>query len=275
MSQVTGLQAFLKTPTVLQLVEVNQVVSKFLGTQGRMGLFYWRLQLPIRVVSVSDASAANKRSDRASEGKCVCVAEDLLPCIDTDKFDQLNIEQVTLLSGKHHLLVGTSNVSKRISHSTSHGETLACTATIPIAQLVAMRIAEIELIAQYGIALTPMKLMQIQDDGQCPVFVDHYIDCMDLWDLACGKKGIPQDKSQRLAILSIREERRALRLRRFYHITTQYMLADLLTKFLGYYSPCLQQLLSTGRWTIGPPITVRHLFGKEGLSEAKKSKRDV
>eukprot|EP00959_Pyramimonas_sp_CCMP1952_P185380 3876150-Pyramimonas_sp.AAC.1 len=29
---------------------------------------------------------------------------------------------------------------------------------------------------------------------------------MDIWELFCGLKGIPQDKSQRLGVLSIREE---------------------------------------------------------------------
>ena len=43
----------------------------------------------------------------------------------------------------------------------------------------------------------------------------------------------PQDKSQRLGVLSLREERRTLRLRRLYHVRATWMLADMLTKATG------------------------------------------
>ena len=95
----------------------------------------------------------------------------------------------------------------------------------------------------------------------CPLPVDAYIDCMDLWDLACGIKGMPQDKSQRLGVLAIREERRTLRLRRLYHIRTRYMLADMLTKATGVDSRSLLQLVSCGRWTIESDVRCREGFG--------------
>ena len=158
------------------------------------------------------------------------------------------------------MVIGTGNISKRISHSTSHAETLSCAALIPMGQLVAMRIAEPELTLKFG-RLTPMKLLTIQDEGTCPVMYDHMVDCMDLWDLACGRKGVPLDKSQRLAVLAIREERRMQRIRRFMHVTTRYMLADILPKWLGHDSNSLLELLSCGKWTCSGPIRVRHGFG--------------
>ena len=81
------------------------------------------------------------------------------------------------------------------------------------------------------------------------------------WELACGYRGIPQDKGQRLGVLVIREERRSLRLRRLYHITTHYMLADLLTKYLGYVSKSLHELETSGFWTIRGPLRVMQGFG--------------
>ena len=158
------------------------------------------------------------------------------------------------------MVYGSGNISKRISHSTSHAETLACAALIPMGQLVCMRLAEPELSIKYG-KLSPIKLLKIQDDSHCPVLYDHMVDCMDLWDLACGRKGVPQDKSQRLAVLAIREERRSLRVRRFYHVVTKWMLADILTKWLGHDSESLLELLSCGRWTLKGPTRVRHGFG--------------
>ncbi len=131
---------------------------------------------------------------------------------------------------------------------------------IPLGQLVAMRIAEPELAINHG-RLTPLRLLHIQEEGLCPVMYDHMVDCMDLWDLACGRKGIPQDKSQRLAVLAIREERRLQRIHRFYRITTKCMLADILTKWLGHDSNSLLKLLSCGKSMTKGPVRVRRGFG--------------
>ena len=158
------------------------------------------------------------------------------------------------------MVLGSGNISKRISHSTSHAETLSCAALIPMGQLICMRLAEPELAVKHCM-LSPMRLLQIQENGLCPVLYDHMVDCMDLWDLACSRKGVPQDKSQRLAVLAIREERRTLRVRRFFHVVTKYMLADILTKWIGHDSESLLELLSCGRWSLHGPVRVRHGFG--------------
>jgi hypothetical protein len=263
-SELTALQSELQSPKVKHLSEINAVVRRLKREQsngGRMGLFYRRLSMPIRVLGVTDASAASKKSNHATEGKIVGICEDNVHVIDVDKTDYMTSDnEIEKLGHNLHMVIGTGNISKRISHSTSHAETLSCAALIPMGQLVAMRVAEPELAIKYG-RLTPMKLMTIQDDGLCPVMYDHMVDCMDLWDLACGRKGVPQDKSQRLAVLAIREERRVQRIRRFMHVTTKYMLADILTKWLGHDSVTLLQLLSCGRWTCAGPIRVRHGFG--------------
>ena len=88
-----------------------------------------------------------------------------------------------------------------------------------------------------------------------------YIDCVDLWELSCGLRGIPQDKSQRLGVLAIREERRTRRVWRLYHIRAADMLADMLTKLVGADSKSLLELLSCGQWTISSDVRVRQEFG--------------
>ena len=163
-----------------------------------------------------------------------------------------------------HVLAATSQKSKRISHSTSHAETLAAAKAIPIGQLGALRLAEPELCAQHGYRqkrLAPLQLLDLQEKGLVPIPHDHVIDCMDLWELSCGLRGIPQDKSQRLGVLHIREERRQLRLRRLYHLPTAYMLADMLTKREGADSKTLLQLASSGFWNVGGHARVRQGFG--------------
>ena len=68
----------------------------------------------------------------------------------------------------------------------------------------------------------------------------------DLLELATGDRGMPADKEQSVAILSIREERLSGRCRLFTHVSTPIMLADGLTK-LGLFS-LLSRFLSTGIW---------------------------
>ena len=85
---------------------------------------------------------------------------------------------------------------------------------------------------------------------------------MDLWELDCGLRGTPQDKSQRLGVLSLREERRTLRLRRLFHTRTSWMLADMLTKATSVDSRSLLELNTCGCWSVAAPIRVRQGFGR-------------
>ena len=209
---------------------------------------------------MTDASSPNKLTNFATEGIIAGLAEDRLQSIQTDRHDYMDPRHLEQLAGKVHLLCGTSHKAKRISHSTSHAECNAAAKGIPLSQLIAMRLAEPELVQRHQLS-TPLALLQIQDTAKCPIMVDAYIDCMDLWELACGLRGIPQDKSQRLGVLAIREERRTLRLRRLYHIRTKYMLADMLTKIAGADSKSLLELITCGHWTIASDVRVRQGFG--------------
>ena len=57
-------------------------------------------------------------------------------------------------------------------------------------------------------------------------------------------------KGQRLGVLVIREEQRSERLRRFFHVSVNAMLADLLTKREDFTSPTLHELATGGDWTL-------------------------
>ena len=50
-------------------------------------------------------------------------------------------------------------------------------------------------------------LIGVQEKNLLPVPVDHYTDCNDLFELMTGEKGVPQDKTQRLYIMGLREDR--------------------------------------------------------------------
>ena len=264
---VTSLQQHLQKPTMQHLMEINNIIRRLQRPQSErslpFGLYYRRLYPPLRVVTVSDASSANKKSNFATEGTAALIMEDRLGKPRCDKGDFLAEEDIHLVGGAGHLLIGLSQKSKRVPHSTSHAETLSAAKCIPVGQFVCMRLAEPDIAIRFNRPPTPMALLQIQDSSECPVCHDHFIDCMDLWELACGLRGIPQDNSQRLGVLAIREERRSLRLRRFYHVRTHWMLVDQLTKYDGCVSASVMEILSSGYWTIAGTLRVRHHFGKE------------
>ena len=165
------------------------------------------------------------------------------------------------LGGKAHILVGSRQKSKRISHSTFHAETHPAAKIVPVGHIVTLRLGEASLHCKYNFMLTARLLAEITDTGKLPYPCDHYIDCMDLWELSCGMRGIPQDKSQRLGILSMREERRSERLRRLLHVRTRWMVCDMLTKREGADSKSLLELLSRGVWTIDSTLRCRERFG--------------
>eukprot|EP00959_Pyramimonas_sp_CCMP1952_P109064 2281057-Pyramimonas_sp.AAC.1 len=63
--------------------------------------------------------------------------------------------------------------------------------------------------------------MQMQDEGRAMIPIDIITGCYDLYQLTTGLKGIPVDKTQRLSILALREDRLSGRRRRIYHGPTE------------------------------------------------------
>eukprot|EP00959_Pyramimonas_sp_CCMP1952_P066155 1381235-Pyramimonas_sp.AAC.1 len=101
-----------------------------------------------------------------------------------------------------------------------------------MAQFTALRFTEILIRPQLdgGPEGALKMLMQNQDEAKTILSVDIVTDCIDLYQLVTGMKGIPLDQAQRLSILSLREDRLAGRLRRFYHWPTEVLIMDALTK---------------------------------------------
>ena len=93
---------------------------------------------------------------------------------------------------------------------------------------------------------TAKDMLKVYNDSMLQLRIDHHTDCLDFWQLVCGTKGVPSDKSSRLAVLSFREERLSGRIRGFLHIPTEIMLVDALTK-IGIF-PLIMHHLTTGTW---------------------------
>ena len=172
----------------------------------------------------------------------------------------LGVNDSHMFGGRGHCVVGTSRKSKRICHSTSHGETLSYHGGMTSAQLLALRLTELLCpIAEPRLRT----LMEKFDNGEYVIPVHGVTDCKDLLELATGERGIPADRSQRLAVLSIREERLSGRCRIMSHIPTQIMLSDALTK-LGTF-PVFNKYLTTGVWD----TSLKPFVGSTAKSKAK------
>ena len=84
-------------------------------------------------------------------------------------------------------------------------------------------------------------------DGLYDLPIDSLTDCRDLFELTTGVKGVPQDKTQRLLILSLREKVMCWKLRHFGWINTGDMCANNVTK-PDAKDQSLNQLMDTGKW---------------------------
>jgi len=87
-------------------------------------------------------------------------------------------------------------------------------------------------------------LIEIQESGHPNLPMDFYGDCRDLFELVTGERTLPQDKTQRLYVLAVKEARLSGRLRYVNLVPTQSMTADCLTKAM--VSDCMMLLLTTG-----------------------------
>ena len=88
LSCITSLQQKLTRPQVIDLLNVNQAIKRLKApNREKYGIYFGTLVSPIRVVCVSDASSANKRSNYATEGVCILLAEDRAHPLNADKND--------------------------------------------------------------------------------------------------------------------------------------------------------------------------------------------
>ena len=111
---------------------------------------------------------------------------------------------------------------------------------------------------QVGLPADLKTLIDISDSGKYAYPCDNCTDCHDLLDLITGVKGVPTDKSQRLAVLALREDRLTGRTRNWLHIPTDSMLPDGLTKVKPGGFSVLMRFVTTGEWLLHDGIDRDH-----------------
>lgn len=246
---VVLLQTCVRCATIGHLKQANTLLARIKKYATGIGLYFAYMRPPFCAKSVHDACHVSRLSSYAIEGILVLLAEDRKDIVADKKTAVIRKEDVEKLGGPGHPMINTSNKAKRLSHSTSHAETNAGCRAKELAQMVNLRFSEV---LQCGMCLpfrpriSLQDLIHVQEENLLVFPIDHFTDCGDLFDLVTGTKGTPQDKQQRLYILSLREDRARGLIRRFFLISSNIMLADSLTKHM--LGRRFLDFCSTGVW---------------------------
>ena len=88
-------------------------------------------------------------------------------------------------------------------------------------------------------------LITMEQEGRYDMLIYHITDCHDLVDLVVGHRGTPQDRSQRLIILSLHERRLLRKTAVVMWCDTRGMVANAMTKVVVSHA-ILHEVLDTG-----------------------------
>eukprot|EP00959_Pyramimonas_sp_CCMP1952_P226463 4734987-Pyramimonas_sp.AAC.1 len=99
-------------------------------------------------------------------------------------------------------------------------------------QLIAARITEMfcQMALPPRASITAHDMLELSQKDIDVIAHDSMTDYRDLFELITGGRGIPSDKSQRVAIMTFREDRLHHRILSTLHVPTRVMLADGLIK---------------------------------------------
>ena len=229
-SDVSHLATHVTSAEIKHLRRANQVLKR---AQDKdfidVGLYFRKLdpRKGLRLACFHDSSSHTKEKAYAHEGVLIMLMEDHVKPRDGEYDITCTDAQAQLHGGHAHVLWSHGAKAKRISYSTSHAETLASISGHEAAVLVSVRISEM---LHQSRQPTLQQLAAIQEAGNPQLAIDDYGDCNDVFQLVTGCKTLPQDKSQRIYVLSLRESRLAGRIRWMILTPTRSMAADALTK---------------------------------------------
>ena len=169
-----------------------------------------------------------------------------------------------LLDGPCHVMVHTGKLAKRISHNTSHAESLSQYGVVTHCEMLNLRRTELFKPGWWPYTLDDM--IWIESEGKFCHKCDVVTDCRDLFELETGQKGVPQDRTQRLIIMSLRERRAQGRVRNAIWCDTRDMVANSLTKHVTFDKQ-LDLLLTKGWLKHQFPNLVRQSRQLEEVTE--------
>ena len=132
-------------------------------------------------------------------------------------------QDLSHVGGYAHTLFFSARQASIVSHSTSHAETLSAIGCTQMGQLIAARITEMfcQMVLPPRSSITAHDMLELSQKDIMVIAHDSMTDCMDLFELITGGRGVPSDKSQRVAIMALREDRVHHRIRSVLHVPTR------------------------------------------------------
>ena len=261
---VTALAQRVNCATLADLRSANNLVLRAKSC-AHFGLHFPFMKGPFRLMNISDASFATKGTSYAIEGIIIALVPDKISGIRNHGLAPSEVRG-DWMSSQCHVLYSASNKAKRVSHSTSHAESLAMVSSVHTSITLALRLEEQSSI--YPLSLDEM--IDLQDCGRWQVPIDIFSDCYDLIQLLTGSKGVPQDKTQRLIVLSLREKRIQGKTNYVVHLRTTDMVANSLTKVVLYDKQLSKLMTGEGLvfeqpWTIWAPLIPTDIYDEHDL----------
>ena len=271
-SDVSQLATSVTTAGIKHLRQASPVLKRAQDKDCKdVGLYFRKLdpQHGLRLACFHDSSSHTKEKSYAHEGVLILLMEGRLKPEDGIYEITCNDDEIKCHGGHAHILWSHGSKAKRISYSTSHAETLAAISGHEASVLVNVRLSEM---LHKDKRPTPQQLAAIQEVGNPQLPIDDYRDCNDVYQLVTGSKTLPQDKQQRIYVLSLREWRLAGRIRWMSLIPTRSMVADALTKLM--VSPQMMELLTSGTLVVHNENT-HHLQMKRLPPKYEIEERDL
>eukprot|EP00959_Pyramimonas_sp_CCMP1952_P124488 2603116-Pyramimonas_sp.AAC.1 len=150
--------------------------------------------------------------------------------IDTPEW--ITGQDLSKVGGYAHTLFFSARKASRVSHSTSHAETLSAIGCTYMGQLIAARLTELfcQMVLPPRTTITARDMLELSQN-EITIRPHDAVTCsMDLFERITGGRGIPSDKSQRVANMALREDRVHHRIRSQLHVPTIIVFADGPTK---------------------------------------------
>ena len=243
-ADVSQLASYVTTAEIRHLRMANQVLKRAQQPDFQdVGIYFMKLnpRRGLRLACFHDSSSFTKEKSYAQEGVIVMLMEDNVTPVEGQYDVTCDDLGAANHGGRAHILWSHGAKAKRISYSTSHAETLAAISGNEASVMVSVRISEVLHPSERP---TLQQLAAIQEAGNPQLPVDDYGDCNDVFQLVTMGKTLPQDKTQRIYVLSLRESRLSGRVRWMSLVPTQSMVADVLTKTM--HAPQMLTLLTSG-----------------------------
>eukprot|EP00959_Pyramimonas_sp_CCMP1952_P306707 6418814-Pyramimonas_sp.AAC.1 len=180
MTEVTQLQGFNNEPKVMHLKKANSVLKKALANNRHVGLHYPRMVGPFCIKAIGDANHTTKTSVYPQEGQVILSMQDeeIHPDSKTDE-----IKDKSCFSGLCHPMAFLSNMTKKVAHSTSMGETNCALSVVSNAQVIALRITEMQMGQNIPQHDRIRAMMDTHARGAYEIAIGHYTDCKDVFEL--------------------------------------------------------------------------------------------